>query len=54
MSARGGGGCRVKFTGAKKLSSDSEELNTLVALAVAKAIKTNKKSKYKAKYNYNS
>ena len=38
-----------KFMGAKKNSSDGKELNTLTASTVAKALKTNKKRKAKAK-----
>ena len=37
----------VKFAGTKKRLADDEELNTLVASAVAKAMKMNKKSKSK-------
>ena len=46
-SARGGGGGRVKFVGAKKCSSNSEDINSIVVLAVFKALKMNKKSKVK-------
>ena len=46
-SSRGGGGGRVKFVGAKKCSSNNEEINSLVVLAVFKALKMNKKSKVK-------
>ena len=44
----GGGGGSVNFTGAKKLSADSEEINTIFTSSVVKALKTNKKPKDKA------
>ena len=40
-------GGRVKFAGAKKRLANEEELNMLVASAVAKAMKIHKKSKAK-------
>ena len=43
----GGRDC-AKFTGTKKCSDDGKELNKLVELATAKALKINKM--YKAKY----
>ena len=46
-SATQGGGHRVKFVGAKKRSSAGEELITLIASAVAKAMKITKKSNVK-------
>ena len=41
------GGRHVKFVGTKKHSDGGEELNTLLALAVSKAMKIIKKSKAK-------
>ena len=51
-SSTHGGGGRVKFTGAKKLSADGGKLNTLVVLSMASSVKMNKN--YKAKSNDNS
>ena len=47
LACRGRGGC-IKFAYVKKRSSDSKEHNTPVALAVSKALKTNRRSKSKA------
>ena len=43
-----GGGGRVKFTGAKKRSSNCKELNKLIASSVGKSMKI--KNKFISKY----
>ena len=45
-----GGGGGVIFWGATECLADGEELNTIIALAVVKSIKMNKKSKSKGTY----
>ena len=44
-SACGEGGFHIRFVGTKKCPSESEELNTIFSLTVAKALRTNKNPK---------
>ena len=50
----GGGGFRVKIVGDKKRLANDEEINMISVLSIAKALKINKKSKYKATEKYDS